>query len=54
MSRWLRLIALLVIAGLSLWLGFAPETGFNQAWLALALVAIFGASEASYWDRSRR
>jgi len=54
MNRWLRFIALLVIAGGSLVLGIAPAAGFNHFWLSLALVSVFAASEARYWDPSKR
>ena len=54
MNRWLRFIALLLIAGFGLWLGIVPEAGFDHVWLIMALVAAFKASEASYWDPSRR
>ena len=54
MKRWLRFIALLVIAGASIALGIAPEAGFDHVWLSLALVAVFAASEARHWDSSRR
>jgi len=49
MIRTLRLLALLALAGISLWLGLTPEAGLGHGWLALALVAVFAASEARYW-----
>lgn len=52
MKRWLCFLALLVLAGVSLLLGIAPEAGFSHAWLALALVAVFAASEARFWRSS--
>lgn len=52
MTRLLRLIALLAIAGIGLWLGIRPESGFSHGWLSLALVAAFAASEARYWKPS--
>jgi hypothetical protein len=54
MNRWLRFIALLLIAGFSIALGIAPEAGFDHVWLSLALIAIFAASEARYWDSPKR
>ena len=54
MRRWVPFLALLIIAGVSLWLGIRPEDGFSHLWLSLALVAIFVASEARYWKPSHR
>ena len=49
MLRNLRLIALLAVAGIGLWFGLEPDEGLSHGWLALALVAVFAASEARYW-----
>lgn len=49
MKKILGLVALLSVAGCGLWFGVRPESGFSHAWLALALIAVFAASEARYW-----
>lgn len=54
MAVWLRFVALLAIAGLSLWLGIRPGPGFDHVWLSAALVAVFAASEARFWKPSGR
>lgn len=53
MNRWLRFIALLAVAGMSIWLGFQPEDGPSQGWLVLALIAVFAASDHHYWGSGR-
>lgn len=53
MKRWFGFIALLAIAGMSVWLGLQAGDGQGHGWLLLALAAIFAASEASYWRSSR-
>jgi hypothetical protein len=52
MKRWLCFVGLLVLAGVGIALGVAPESGFNHAWLTLALVAAFAASGSGFGTRS--
>jgi hypothetical protein len=54
MTRMICFIALLAVAGISLWLGIRPEEGFAHGWLSLTLVALFAASEARFWNSGRR
>ena len=53
MKTWLKFVALIVVAAASLVLGLSAEGGFAHAWLALALVAVFAASEARYWHSKK-
>jgi hypothetical protein len=51
MRRRITLLVLLGTAGVGLLLGLAPEADFHHAWLSLALISVFAASDASLWRR---
>ena len=54
MNQQMRLIGLLVVAALSILLGIGTPAGIDHFWLAFGLLAVFGASQGHYWDRSAR
>jgi hypothetical protein len=49
MQRWIIFSGLLALAGIGVVQGLGPEDGVDTIWLSLTLVAVFAASDASFW-----